>query len=499
MRIGVGVLLALLGFGTMAQAQTALPVITVQEEAGFKQWITEFRAKALAAGIEPRVFDDAFAGVSLNARVIAADRKQAEFVRPIWEYLDSAVSESRIQQGRAKLRDMGDVLAQIEERYRVPAAVVLAIWGMETAYGARRGEIPVIEALATLAFEGRRAKWASEQLMLALKILQRGDIDVARMKGSWAGAMGHTQFIPSSFESYAVDFNGDGRRDVWNEEPSDALASTAHYLARHGWRMGEPWGIEVTLPKGFDRGAFRDTEEKTAAEWQRLGLTAVDGTAIPNVNGGALLQPAGARGPAFLVYHNFKVIKRYNNATAYAMGVGHLADRIMGGGAIRGTWPRADKPMTVAEVKEMQTLLGRLGFASGEPDGVIGPSTREAIRNWQLARGFVADGFATGSLIEGLRRADAGNNGLTLAEGKQLQEALIARGLMSGPADGLIGPGTMAAIARWQKIKGHTPDGRPSAALLQELTAATTATSPPPTPAPAAKPTLILQPERSDP
>ncbi len=234
---------------------------------------------------------------------------------------------------------------------------MLAIWGMETNFGKNRGSIPVIESLATLAYDGRRRGFAEEQLIAALRILQSGDVTPAGMRGSWAGAMGHTQFIPTSYQSYAVDFTGDGRRDVWSDDPSDALASAANYLARSGWQHGQPWGIEVRVPQGFNYGSADQSNIRPVGDWRARGVTALDGSPLPDHGQAAIIAPAGSRGPSFAVYHNFFVIKKYNNATSYAMGVGHLGDRIMGAGPFVGAWPRGERELSRTEKIELQQRL----------------------------------------------------------------------------------------------------------------------------------------------
>ncbi|WP_116472715.1 lytic murein transglycosylase [Zobellella maritima] len=371
--------------------------------AAFAQWRNGFRAKAMAAGINPQVFDQAFANVRLNQEVMRLDGRQAEFTKPIWEYLDSAVSQSRVTTGRQKLRELGTTLAAIEQRYRVDAEVLLAIWGMETNYGSYRGNTSTIEGLATLAYEGRRRAFAEEQLIAALKILQSGDTRVERMRGSWAGAMGHTQFMPTSYLQYAQDFTGDGRRDIWSDDPTDALASTAYYLARFGWQQGAPWGIEVRLPVGFDYSDADQNNLKPVAYWRSQGITTIDGRALPDHGEAAILVPAGAQGPAFAIFQNFKVIRRYNNATSYAMGVGHLADRIAGGREFLHPWPRNERALSRSEKIELQRRLTERGFDTQGADGVIGPNSIGAIRRFQRSLGLTADGYPTESLLQRLR------------------------------------------------------------------------------------------------
>lgn len=386
---------------------SAEPARPVQHMAGFAEWRQGFRTRALAAGIGAATFDAAFAGVAPNDEVLERDRFQPEFVRPIWEYLDNAISDTRIANGRRLAAEKAADLARIEAQFGVEREVVVSIWGLESNFGGNYGRIPVIESLATLAFEGRRQAFAEEQLIAALRILEAGDITAARMVGSWAGAMGHTQFIPTSFQGFAVDFTGDGRRDLWAPDALDALASTANYLARNGWQRGQPWGVEVRLPQGFDH-ALADERPRTAQMWNDLGVRRMTGALVEDHGAAALILPAGARGPAFVVYPNFRVIKRYNNATSYALAVGHLADRIAGGGPILAEWPRGQRPLSRTEKEEMQRMLTALGFDTQGTDGVVGPNTRAAIRAFQSAQGMPADGNDDAALLEALRRASRG-------------------------------------------------------------------------------------------
>ncbi|MEO0762916.1 MAG: lytic murein transglycosylase, partial [Pseudomonadota bacterium] len=303
---------------TPTPAATAPAAAALPAGAGFAAWRQAFRTRALGQGIAPATFDAAFQGVSPNPRVVELDRFQPEFVRPIWDYLDSAVSSGRIETGQNKRREKAALMAEIETRHGVDTEIVLAIWGLESAYGFNYGSMSVIRSLATLAHDGRRRDFAEEQLIAALRIIQDGDIAPARMVGSWSGAMGHTQFIPTSFRAYAVDHDGDGRRNVWAEDAADALASAANYLARFGWTRGAPAAVEVTLPPGFDFAAAAGSR-RDAGDWTRAGVRTVRGTALPASDGIEIIVPAGADGPAFAAYPNFRVIKRYNNATSYAL------------------------------------------------------------------------------------------------------------------------------------------------------------------------------------
>ncbi|MCG6883773.1 MAG: lytic murein transglycosylase [Silicimonas sp.] len=369
----------------------------------FQRWIDGFRSRARAEGIRDSVLSASFQSVRYNADVIARDRNQSEFTKQIWEYLDSAVSETRVRNGREALGKNRPVLDEIEARYGVEAEIVAAIWGLESAYGTYRGSSPIVESLATLAFDGRRGKFFESQLIAALKIIQSGDVHPNRMTGSWAGAMGHTQFIPTSFLSYAVDFRGDGRRDIWSDDPTDALASTAAYLKHFGWTKGQPWGVEVVLPRGFDYRVTGERVKKSPAEWAAMGVRDARGGTVPDHGRASILLPAGAQGAAFMIFDNFHVIERYNTADAYVIGVGHLADRIAGGDPIRASWPRDDRNLRFAEKKEMQERLTARGYNTQGVDGVIGPNTIQAIRNFQSAVGLVPDGYASYEILRRLR------------------------------------------------------------------------------------------------
>lgn len=375
----------------------------VEANRGFQQWIGGFRNRAMAEGISARVFDAAFDGVRYDADVIARDSNQAEFSKTIWQYLEGAVSDARIVNGKAALRDHGARLKAIEARYGVEKEVVAAIWGLESAYGSFRGKSDIVTSLATLAYDGRRGAFFEQQLIAALKILQNGDTSPRNMTGSWAGAMGHTQFMPTSYLEYAVDFTGNGRRDIWSDDPSDALASTAAYLAKFGWKKGQPWGVEVNLPRGFDFAMADGDITKTPADWARMGVRGVNGQPVPNHGKGAILLPAGGRGAAFMIFDNFRAIQRYNNSHAYVIGVGHLSDRLKGGGPIQSGWPRDDRALTRDERMEMQKRLTAMGFNTEGIDGRIGPRTISAVRSFQVAQGMAPDGYASVQLLDRLR------------------------------------------------------------------------------------------------
>lgn len=373
------------------------------EPVDFASWLTDFRREARAEGISEATLGQALDGLRYRPRVIELDRSQPEFVRPIWQYLDSAVSASRVTTGRERLAAHRDTARQMERRYGVPAEVIVAIWGIESNYGGNFGDFPTLEALATLAYDGRRRDFARGELLAALRIIEAGDIAADRMLGSWAGAMGHTQFIPSSFEAYAVDADGDGRRDIWDSIP-DVMASTGHYLDRSGWQSGQPWGVEVRLPDDFD---FAETELSTrrpSRDWAERGVRTLDGSPLPDVEAASVIVPGGAEGPAFLVGPNYRAILRYNNATSYALAVGTLADEIAGREGVVQGWPREEQPLSRSQVREMQRLLNQRGFEVGTPDGIMGPNTRRGLRAFQAEIGTTPDGFATLSLLERLKR-----------------------------------------------------------------------------------------------
>jgi lytic murein transglycosylase len=334
--------------------------------------------------------------------VVELDRAQPEFTRTVWDYLDSAVSPQRIALGQQKLLQLRGETDAAAARYGVPPAIVVAIWGIESNYGGNYGDIPTIDALATLGFEGRREDWARGQLLAALKILQNGDIDRAHMIGSWAGAMGQTQFLPSVFLAHAVDGDGDGRRDIWGSM-ADVVASTANFLARSGWRAEQPWGVEIQLPPGFDHGRADAQVRQSSAQWAAEGVRTIDGTALPDFADGSILLPAGARGPAFLVGPNFRAILRYNNSTSYALAVALLAQRINDGPSVQTPWPRDLPALSRSQLLALQTALNQRGFASGTPDGMMGPATRDGLRRYQRSVGLPADGYPTLDLLRRLQ------------------------------------------------------------------------------------------------
>lgn len=378
------------------------PADSATLEQRFATWVASFRADALAQGIDDATLRSAFDGVQHVPRVIELDRGQSEFMRTVWDYLDVTVSPQRVALGQEKLLQVREPADAAAARYGVPPVTLVAIWGIESHYGGNYGNTPTIDALATLGFDGRREAWARGQLIAALKILQNGDIARERMVGSWAGAMGQTQFLPSALLAHAIDADGDGRRDIWGSM-ADVMASTANFLAHSGWRAGEPWGTEVQLPNGFDAGRADGALRQAGASWAAEGVRTLDGAALPELSEAAILLPAGARGPAFLVGTNFRVFLRYNNSINYALAVSLLSQRLAGGPGVLAAWPRELPALARSQLMEIQTVLNARGFDSGMPDGMLGPATRDALRRYQRSEGLAADGYPTLELLQRLQ------------------------------------------------------------------------------------------------
>ena len=354
-------------------------------------------------GVSRSAFEAAFSGYSYLPKVMELTRKQPEFSQTVQQYVDRRVTAAQARKGQAMRAEWAQTLTGSEQRWGVQPELVLAIWGMETNFGGFMGGENTIHALATLTEGGYRANFFREELLTALRIVSDGHVSPRSMVGSWAGAMGHTQFMPSSFMAYAVDYNGDGRKDIWNSV-QDALGSTANYLNKHGWRTGETWGYEIKLPQGFDFASARQMERAPLSQWQAMGVQRVSGRPFPRQSDvGRLYLPAGASGPASLLLPNFDVIKRYNNSDSYALAVGHLADRILGGGSFATPWPAGDYALNKNQRAELQGLLNRAGFTVGSPDGVVGPKTRAAVLAYQTRVGLPADGHVSGRLLERLK------------------------------------------------------------------------------------------------
>lgn len=357
--------------------------------------------RASARGVSRRTFDAAMGGFSPISSVIDLSRKQPEFVSTAADYVGKRVTDSQTGKGQGMRGEWAQTLATVSSRYGVQSEVLLAIWGIETNYGGYMGGTNSVHALATLAYSGYRAEFFGSELVTALEILQGGHVSAKNMVGSWAGAMGHPQFMPSSFMKYAVDFRGDGSKDIWNSVP-DALASIGNYLKAFGWRAGETWGYEVKLPRNFNYENVWSGLNATLADWSGIGVVRANGRAFPRPSDTArLFMPMGGNGPVFAVLPNFNVIKRYNNSDSYALAVGHLADRILGTGPFIASWPR-DTALNKDGRMQVQARLLKRGYAIGSPDGVIGPKTRAAVIDFQAKAGLLPDGHVSGNLLAAL-------------------------------------------------------------------------------------------------
>ncbi len=386
-----------------------LPLPAVQQS--FAEWRANLRMEAIQQGISPLLFEQAFAGLTPDPQVIAADQSQPEFTRPVWEYLDSAVSSWRVARGKALLAEQAKTLHAIETRYKVDTSIVVAVWGMESGFGQNIGSKNVIRSLATLAYEGRRTDFWRDQLISALQILQNGDTSINGMLGSWAGAMGQTQFMPTTYLQYAVDFDGDGRRDIWKSS-ADALASAANYLSLSGWQHNQPWGLEVQLPtRGFDYAIADGVQTKTLNQWLALGISLRDKVDMRSLGqqSATLFLPSGHQGPAYLLLDNFRSILKYNNSTSYALAIGLLSNALKGQYRAPASWPKHERMLSRNERIELQTLLSRLGFDSGNPDGIIVVNSRQAVRDFQKKYGLPADGYPNDALLNSVRRASQAN------------------------------------------------------------------------------------------
>ncbi len=369
----------------------------------FRTWLDGLRAEALAKGISRRTLDAALRDVAPLKRVIKADRKQPEFTQAFWHYLDARISDQRIERGRKMLRTHKALLEEIYRKYGVQPRFIVAFWALETNFGDYTGKIPLVSALATLAFDGRRGRYFRKQLLAALDLMDKGDIPIDA-QGSWAGALGQPQFMPTNYQAYAVDYDGDGRRDLWRSLP-DVFASAANFLSRLGWDGSKTWGREVRLPTGFDLGPVGMRYSKRLREWQELGVRTATGEKLPRVDiAGSLILPAGYRGPAFLVYNNFRKTMRWNASTYYAIAVGYLADRLAGRAPLRTPRPKSEDRLLRQQVVEIQELLAAQGYEVGEPDGIVGPMTREAIKAYQRAASVPPDGYPTTELLASLQK-----------------------------------------------------------------------------------------------
>ncbi|MFC1673272.1 lytic murein transglycosylase [Pseudomonadota bacterium] len=388
-----------------APVHAAEELKVVIDQASFDAWLVDFRTEAAGKGISQGILDAALTDLKPIPRVIELDRRQPEFTWTFREYMSRLVNDARIQKGRKKLADNRALLDTIGKKYGIQPRYLVAFWGLETDFGRlAEGYFPTVAALATLAHDGRRSKFFRAQLLAALKILDQGHISPAAMKGSWAGAMGHFQFIPTTFAAYAQDWDGDGKQNIWGNKP-DAYASAANFLTSSGWKGDEIWGREVKLPASFDFNLASMKVKKPLAEWQGLGVRRLDGANLPSVDMTAsIVAPAGAKGPAFMIYGNFRTIMVWNRSVFYAIAVGTLADRIVGLPGISTLGPKGDRGLKHAESRELQQRLTDLGFDTGGVDGVLGPNSREAVRGFQRTVGLIPDGYPSIELLERVRK-----------------------------------------------------------------------------------------------
>lgn len=376
------------------------------QDASFDAWLSDVRTEAIQRGISESTLNQAFTDLAPIGRVLELDKSQPEFTQTFWSYLNRAISDKRIERGKNLLVEHADLLAEVQKLYGVQPRFLVSFWGLETNFGDYTGGFPVIGALATLAHDPRRSVFFRSELMHALTILEAGDITVDRMSGSWAGAMGQPQFMPSTFTGYAKDGNGDGKRDLWGSLP-DVFHSASNYLSQVGWNGEETWGREVSLPSNFDLDLIDMKIRKPIGEWAALGVKRANGNTLPQADiEGSIVLPSGRTGPAFLVYGNYRAILVWNRSTLYALAVGILSDRLVDRGRLVAQQPADDRPLSRADVLTMQRYLNQLGFSSGEPDGMIGPMTRTAIREYQRTAGLPADAYPTPALVEKIK-ADA--------------------------------------------------------------------------------------------
>lgn len=396
---------ALLGFAlAWLGATSAAPA-----SPGFERWLQAFRAEARAAGVSEQTLAMALDDLAPSARVIELDNAQPEFLSTFWQYYDRAVTQSRVDRGRELMARHAGLLAAVEAAYGVQPRFIVALWGLETSFGGFMGSFPVIEAVATLAYDGRREALFRAQLLDALYLVDQGDLRIEQMVGSWAGGMGHVQFIPSTYRAHAVDFDGDGRRDLYNSL-ADAFASAAHFLTQLGWRGDETWGRQVRVPPGFDWRLANSGTRLTLADWAGMGITRWNGQPLPVIDDmqGQIVAPMGHRGPIFLGYANYDAILGWNRSSFYAIAVGSLADQLVGAPPRTAPRPAIGPRLNGRQVAELQTLLNRLGHGAGRVDGRTGSRTRAAIRAYQAAVNEPPDGYATEALLTQLRRDAAG-------------------------------------------------------------------------------------------
>jgi membrane-bound lytic murein transglycosylase B len=371
--------------------------------ANFNNCVAGMWPDAARRNISRENFERFTAGLAPDLRIMDLMDAQPEFTKSIWDYLDILVNDNRLARGKETLAKYKAQFDAMEKAYGVDRNIVAAIWGIESNYSTQIGDRSVLNSTATLACIGRRQAYFKDEFLSALEILHHGDLTVEQLHGSWAGAFGATQFMPTAFKRYAVDADGDGRRDVV-DDPADLIASTANNLKKDGWQTGQSWGYEVVVPQGFNYMLADRAKTMTMAQWEHLGVKRANNQPFQHPNDKAyLLAPTGAAGPGFLMMQNFRVIMKYNPAEAYALAIGHFADRLRGGQPFVQPWPRQERELSRAERLELQQLLAQRGFYKGTPDGQFGGETRQALRNFQASIGAPADGFATAGMLEQLR------------------------------------------------------------------------------------------------
>jgi len=391
-------------FFQVASGALALVVgVAAAAPAEFEACVRDLREQAHEAGVKHRTFDRAFKGVEPDPSVLDAMQSQPEFETPIWEYLGRLVDDKRIAEGQARLERWAPVLERAEQQYGVDRYTIVAVWGVESDYGRIMGQRPLVRSLATVSCYGERQKFFRGELFATLQIVQSGDMKADALKGSWAGAFGHTQFMPSTYQRAAVDFDGDGKRDLVASVP-DALGSVANFLRAAKWKAGEGWGYEVKLPDKYDGPSGRH-DRRALETWRQAGITRVDGSPLQIDGEAALLLPAGTRGPAFLVFANFNAIHAYNRSESYALAIAHLSDRLRGAPAIRTPWPTDDPVLSRTERRELQQLLIEKGFLDGDPDGIVGSRTVAAVKAFQSSVGLAPYGYASARVLNALRAA----------------------------------------------------------------------------------------------
>lgn len=384
-----------------------MPAAALAQSSGdFAACMQKLQPQAARAGISSQSFTRFTQGVTPDMSILEKLNYQPEFRQPIWDYLAGLVDEQRVSEGKSNLTRYADVLRRVSAQYGVDPATVVAVWGVESNFGQTQGKYPLVQALSTLSCYGRRQAYFQKEFFATLRILQSGDIQPERLVGSWAGAFGHTQFMPTTFERLAVDFDGDGRRDLM-DNAADALASTANFLAKGGWQTGQPWGFEVRLPAGMSTAGEGRRSKKSISAWTARGVTTIDGQAldarVSASQKAGLLTPAGAAGPAFLVFRNFDVIYGYNAAESYALAIAHLSDRLRGAGPFATAWPTDDPGLSRAERVTLQKALLSRGYDIGAADGLIGSKTRDAIKTEQSKLGLPPDGRAGQKILRALQ------------------------------------------------------------------------------------------------